>query len=174
MLHRYPDVAALKTKLIALVGHADPGVRGRAAIVLGELTGWNQDMKPEAVAAITPLFSDAHPFVKSAACKAMTAARHVPAIHAMMGLLDDATSNTYDIDGWQTLTGTPGRVHHDGSAWSRVNDAALYAIKSLSSRAGGERFDYNVGHQDVEGDLGRAADQARAWYRGARSSIPEE
>ncbi len=80
--------------------------------------------------------------------------------------------NTYDIDGYTELDGSRGRTHHDGSAWSRVADAALYALKRYSMRLG-ERFDYDVSYQTVEEDLQSAAGKAREWYDSVKSEIPE-
>lgn len=166
-----PDQPAFRAKLTSLLTHADAGVRGRAARALANAVGSRDAGRDAAAQAIMPLLEDANPYTKSAACGALATLDYRPGIHAIMPLLTDMTSNTYDITGWQELAGSNGRIHHDGSAWSRVSDAALTALRTYSGRVG-ERFQYSVNHQQVEADLATAAATARTWYQAIEGDIP--
>lgn len=166
----YADKPALLTKALVLAQHADPGVRGRAADVLGDL-GADATLRTRVVPVLTGLLDDAHPFVKSEAMIALSLMNHGPAIHRIINFVDDRTSNTYDIVGFQDLLGQPARVHHDSSAWSRVSDAALSAIRNYAGRTQ-TPFRYEVDVHDAEGGLRRAGREARAWYAQHKGEFP--
>lgn len=167
----WTDQAALRAKLRELLAHADPGVRGRAATALSTIVGPSDPDRDGVGQAISPLLRDPHGYPRSAAATALAWLDYRPAIHAIVLLLDDSSTNTYDLRGYSLLDGTPGFSHHDGSPWSRVNDAALRALQSFSSRLG-ERFTFDVQHERVEADLGVAADAARAWYQRVQAELP--
>ena len=166
-----PEQPALRATLQGLLTHADPGVRGRAAQVLAAVVGIRDDDRATIAASIMPLLGDSNAFTKSAAANALASLDHRAAIHGIVGLLDDLTSNTYDIRGWTALDGSSGRIHHDGSAWSRVADAALNSLRTFSGRVG-ERFQYNINHQNIEADLATSAATARTWYASVSAEIP--
>lgn len=166
------DQDAYRGKLKELLGHDDPGVRGRAADALASAVGSRDPQRDEMAQAIMPLLNDDNTFTKSAAAGALASMDYQPAIHEIVKLLGDMERNTYDIDGYTELDGGRGRTHHDGSAWSRVADAALNALKRFSGRVG-ERFDYDVNYQTVEEDLQSAAGTAREWYDSVKGEVPE-
>lgn len=168
----WPDQAALRTQLRGLLAHADPGVRGRAATALSTIVGAGDPERDAVAQAILPLLRDPHGYPRSAAATALAWLDYRPAIHPIVTLLDDTAANTYDLRGYTLLDGSPGFGHHDGSPWSRVNDAALRALQSFSSRLG-ERFTFDVHHERVDVDLGVAADAARAWYQHVQPELPE-
>ncbi|MBK7156776.1 MAG: HEAT repeat domain-containing protein [Sandaracinaceae bacterium] len=167
----WPDQGTLRARLRELLAHVDPGVRGRAATALSTIVG-PQDADRDAVAqAILPLLRDAHAYPRSAAATALAWLDYRPAVPELVALLDDSASNVYDLRDFTLLDGTPGLSHHDGSPWSRVDDAALRALQSFSSRLG-TRFTFDVQHERVDTDLAAAGSVARAWYQGVRSELP--
>ncbi len=166
------DQPGLRTKLRTLLTHTDPGVRGRAADALASVVG-SRDPERDAVAqAILPLLSDPNPYTRSAAATALASLDYRAAVHAIVPLLNDTEGNTYEIRGYQELDGSNGWSHHDGSAWSRVNDAAVRALQTFSSRVG-TRFTFDVDHTRVEADLAAAAGVARTWYQSVRGELPQ-
>jgi len=168
----WPNQPALRAKLRGLLAHADQGVRGRAAAALSAIVG-ERDPERDAVAqAILPLLQDPQAYPRSAAATALAWLDYRPSVHAIVTLLDDRASNTYDLRGYNLLDGTPGFAHHDGSPWSRVNDAALRALQSFSSRLG-TRFTFDVHPERVEMDLAAAGNTARAWYQSVLAELPE-
>ena len=172
-LSTYGKKDEVQAKLGELLKHADPGVRGRAAEALSSMAGPDAAKREELAKLIMPLLADENPYTKSAACSSLAWLRYKPAIHEIIKLVDDETKNTYDIRGFNELNGNTGWVHHDGSAWSRVSDAALYALKSLSHETG-EKFDYKVDAKKVEDDLKKAATEAKAWYAKVKGKIDAE
>ena len=110
--------------------------------------------------------------VSEAAADGLAFSNHLPAIHAIVKLLDDTASNTYDIKDYKELDGRAGWLHHDGSAWSTVQDAALYSLKRLSAKTK-ERFEYKVEGKTKDDDLKRSAEEAKAWYGKVKADVPQ-
>lgn len=159
------DRDALKSKALTLAKHEDPGVRGRAIELLGTLG--REDV--EVVKLVLAALSDSSPYVRSEAAESISRLRHRPALHALIKLVDDKESNRYDIRDWTTLDGKPGRLHHDGSPWSRVYDAAMNSIRSLS---GGEVKLERINPKEIEKGLDANAAITKAWYAKEKSKIP--
>jgi HEAT repeat protein len=152
-----------------LMQHTDPGVRGRAAELAGRLGAG----KPPVVREVVALLADKHPFTRSAACSALAHMGDLASVHAIIKLVDDTEKNTYDIRGFQTPTGRAGWVHHDGSAWSRVQDAAIRALERLSMRTGTRFKADRVDSKDVERSLSKNARAAKAWYAKVKAKLPK-
>ena len=172
---QHPDRATLVTRLVELVSHEDPGVRGRAARALPAAAAGQQALIDRAVAALLPLLEDASAYTKSEAMTALAALDHRPAIHLIMPMTTDSTSNVYRLRGFTNLLGEPGTAYHNGSQSRRLDDAALSAIRTYAAQIGGERpFGYRVPHPNfLDRDLGTAASNAGGWYRRHRAEIPE-
>ncbi len=157
-----------KTK--ELLGHQDPGVRGRATVFVARLA--KEDEKQSLVALLEPLLQDKHAFVRSSAATALAQLGSLKSAHAMMALLDDSTRNTYAIPFTQ-ITGEKRKVHHDGSAWSRVDDAVLYALKTLTVPLKEKKFVYRkVEYKTEKKDIAEAIKDARKWYKRHKKSLP--
>ncbi|MEM9875264.1 MAG: HEAT repeat domain-containing protein [Myxococcota bacterium] len=158
-------------RAMELLKHEDPGVRGRAAQLIGHLSARDPKKGEEAGKALVPLLEDENNFTKSAAADGLAWAKYMPAVHKIMPLLDNDEENRYDIRGFERLSGGQSRLHHDGSAWSVVRDAALYALKRMSSKTG-ERFDYKVSGKTKKADLDMAVADAKTWYGKVKGEIP--
>lgn len=160
------------TKARALLKHQDPGVRGRAALFTANAA---PDTDKEALGAeLHELLSDKDPFVRSAAASALARLKRLASIHKMVELLDDTTKNTYDIRDFKKLTGENGWVHHDGSAWSRVDDAILYALKTITWDMKDDKFEYRkVNYKTKDDDIAAAVKDAKAWYKKNKGKLPK-
>lgn len=159
-----------KTTVVELLEHADPGVRGRALIALAELYS---DDKELILSKSEAMLKDENPFVRSSALSALSRIKGPKAIDLIITLVDDAEKNTYDIK-YQNLLGQSDSVHHDGSAWSTVNDAALSALKSATySLPEAERFVYDkINYKTVEADIAKQAKKAKAWHAEYKKKNP--
>ncbi len=157
---------AVKARALELAKHADPGVRGRALELLGSISRNDEAVRNVVLAAL----SDEHPYVRSEAAESTARLRYQPAIHLLMKLVDQKERNRYEIKGWTTLDGKPGRLHHDGSAWSYVQDAAINAIRSLS---GNELKLTRIAPKQVDEGLAKNVEEVKAWYKANKSKIPE-
>lgn len=156
----------LRARAEKLANNADPGVRGRALDLMSSL--WTRDKKTIEVAL--QKLTDKNAFVRSEACDTLASAGYKPAIHKIAPLLSDKAPNTYDIRGFPTLDGSHGWLHHDGSAWSRVYDAAMRAIERLSQR---KWTMPPIRARHAQADLDKAAQSAKAWYAKNKASIPK-
>lgn len=157
---------AIKAKAVALAAHEDAGVRGRAVELLGAFGRDDQAVLDLVLGAL----SDPSPYVRSEAAEAVARLRYVPAIHALIKLVDDKESNRHDIRNWTTLDGKPGRLHHDGSPWGRVYDAAMNGIRSLSE---GQLSLERINPKQIEAGLDENAAATKAWYAKEKAKIPK-
>lgn len=166
-----PDKNMIQLKLEGLLTHANPGVRGRAIDALSRL-GVRKDKRRLALAKlIGPLLEDENNFVKAKACRALAMLRHARSIRRIILLVDNHEKDTYVIEGFKNLDGSPGRLQHNGSGWSRVSDAALGAIRMLSANAP-KRFKYEIRARNVDEDLRKAATEAKAWFDEVEAKLP--
>ncbi len=167
-----PDSDAYRAKIEELLKHADPAVRGEACEALAEFVGFGDAEAAVPVAKLLlPLLDDEHAFVRSSAASALASIKYRPAIHAFVKHLDDPAPNTYDTPTWKTLEGRDGWDHHDGSAWSRVDDAMLRAMEMITF-FDEVKFEYDVNVGTVEEDLAKAVAAAKAWYEEHKADIP--
>lgn len=156
-----------------LLEHQDPGVRGRAIVFVVNAAAPAE--KKALGDRAHAMLDDKHPFVRSAAVSAVARLGRTSSIPKLIKMLDDKSKNTYDLRSFDRLTGEKGWVHHDGSAWSRVDDSVLHALKSLSWKMRDHRFNYGkIGFKTVDKDIQAAAKDARAWYKANKKRIPAD
>ncbi len=162
--YRVPARGRFVEATTRLLAHADPGVRGRAALVLAGMAR-AEGQEGAASEAIEPLLGDPHGFTRAAAATAVARLGQVRFLPTLVRMLDDHAEARYELGGWTTLLGEPGVIVHLGSPWSRVDDAALSAIAFL---AGSERTAPLargvVDPADVDGSLRAEAARAREWF----------
>lgn len=174
--------------VFSLAKHVDPGVRGRAFALLRELEWLVEPARRYTKAK--ELLEDPHAYVRAEAVAVVAHARRAPAIHRLMVLVDDLSIAEYELIGWTALDGTPGRLSHRLSGRKRVAEAALYAIRSLSSDPetssdvdAGTPSDAQPwsalsltlgGRGQDEGKVRENAELAKSWYRLASTQIPLE
>jgi hypothetical protein len=156
-----PDVAKVFEAAHGLMKSKDPGVRGRALEVASETVpdGDKEALAKEIVAAL----KDQNPYVRSVAASSLARLVKTKAVADIMPLLKDSARNTYDAP-YKTLIETRASMHHDGSPWSRVDDAALFAIESATSGTP-NKFDYaKINHTNVPGDIAKEVKHATEWF----------
>jgi len=170
----FNEADKLRAKTKELLKHEDPGVRGRAALTYAGMARSDEE-KAAAVADVKPLLKDEDAFVRSAAAKALGYTGMKDVVPDIVALLDDTEKNTYDIEGWTRLDGKPGRQHHDGSAWSTVNDAALQSLSSATSRLGDKRFKSpKISYKTKDEDLKAAVEEAKKWFEANKGEFGGE
>ena len=165
-LVRKPDFYA---KAKSLMKDPDPGVRGRAVEVASVLV---PDAEKQTLGAqITEMLGDKQGYVRSACADALGRLGYKPAIPKLVALLDDKTSNTHDIK-YTKLSGQDGSEHHDGSAWSRVDDSILWSLSQLTFEMGDQKFRYGkIDYKNVDADVAREVALAKAWYAKNKDSL---
>lgn len=160
--------AELLAKLEELLKHKDPGVRGRALLVMERLT--DRDKKAELQAKFTPFLKDGNPYVRSSAIKALASTRDTKVIPTLMTLIDDKEKNTYDIR-FEGLLGNDS-VHHDGSAWSRVDDSVLTALDSMTGALKDNRFKKGrYKGKTLDQDIAADVKKAKEWFEANKAAL---
>jgi hypothetical protein len=154
----------LHAAILPLLEHADPGVRGRALLVVTETVP--ADQKSELAGKLEAMLQDQHAYVRSMAAKSLADMRHLSSAARLMPLLDDKANNTYDIT-YDTLLGQSGTAHHDGGPWSRVDDSTLIALHLMSNQLPeGKRLEYpKINSGSVDADIATEVEKTRAWFK---------
>jgi HEAT repeats len=158
--------AAIVEKTLPLLNHADAGVRGMAAAVLGQ-NGKNNSEVPK---ALTKALTDAAPYVRSQAATALAHLDYTPALHSLLPLTQDLAKNSHEYS-FQSFEQRPDRHVLQGSYWPHVSAAALEAIVRLAPKEAKLYVD-QVAPKDVEGSLKKHAKTYAAWYEKNKATIP--
>lgn len=153
----------------ALLKHQDPGVRGRATKISTQVVA--DDGQAELASELEGMLKDENAFVRSEAAEALAHLRHLSSTEKIVALLDDHEKNTYDIK-FDNLLGRKDTVHHDGSAWSRVDDSALHALETMSVRLGDKKFTYaKIDYKKVDEDIAREVKRAKDWFKANQAEL---
>lgn len=134
----------------------DPGVRG-AANLLFATTATD---KGAAAKALTADLKHANGYVRGATLEALGLLGHPPAIHAIVGLLDDDAKATH------LVPAKPQAFPLALDYGRTVNAVALGALRELSKK----RFDYK--RSDLKREPAAVITAAKAWYKKAGKQIP--
>jgi hypothetical protein len=165
-----PEVTrtALGERVVALLGHGNPGVRGRALLVLAELPELVTEEKRFAAGKLALL--DREPYVCAQAADLLARTRKAAAIHGLIELVRDLRAARYE------LRGSAGVLLHEVPGRRRVAEAALFAIQSLGETvSGAERLTLTLRDRYTDDPLVlENAEAARAWYRSLAGRIPRE
>jgi hypothetical protein len=153
---------------LALTGHADPGVRGRALHLLAHVEG----LAPagEVMAKSEELLADLNGYVRAEAAEALGRFAEVASIRKLVPLTRDLTSTQYELTGFLRLDGTSGSLVHMTLGRPRVAVVALFALRDWSVRAaerlGLPRLQLSMnGSVLSEEDVLANAERAETWAR---------
>jgi mannan endo-1,4-beta-mannosidase len=160
--------AALGERVTALLGHGNPGVRGRALLVLAELPALSSE-KTRFAAGLHALL-DREPYVSAQAADLLARTRNAAAIYRLIELVRDLRPARYE------LGGSSGVIIHDLPGRRSVAEAALFAVQSLGERVSGvERLPLTLRDRYTdERLLLENADAAKGWYLRFAARIPRE
>jgi hypothetical protein len=165
-----PEVTrtALGERVVALLGHGNPGVRGRALLVLAELPELVTEEKRFAAGKHGLL--DREPYVCAQAADLLARTRKAAAIHGLIEQVRDLRAARYE------LRGSAGVLLHEVPGRRRVAEAALFAIQSLGETvSGAERLTLTLRDRYTDDPLVlENAEAAKAWYRSLAGRIPRE
>lgn len=167
------DKPDFRARYVELLKAKDPGVRGRAAEGLGLISSsmGGSSEKEEAAKLLTPMLTDENAYTRAAVVKGLASLRDPKAIHEFMKLLGDTEKCRWDIS-YKDLAGKSARIAHDGSAWSRVDDAALNGIQTLSYAVRNAKFERpKVDYKKVDEDMAKGVKAAKSWYAANKSKL---
>ena len=167
-----PKAKDIVKKVEGLLKHSDPAVRGEAGAALAAFVPFGNKKEAAVMGEkILPLLKDKNAFTKSRAASALARIKYKKAIHEIVKHLDDKRGNTYDIKGFKTVWGRTGRAHFDGSAWSRVDDAMINALSSMTFFDKKNKFKYKINSKTMDKDIEKAVKKAKKWYKKNKGSI---
>jgi hypothetical protein len=159
----------LATARFAARAHLDPGIRGRAALLMARLAPDDPSVRQQ----LREMLHDEHPYTRSAVAAAIATTGDLSAVHDLMTLVDDESPNGWLMLPWDAPSGRKRRQLHVGSHLERVDDAALRALEELTESMGEEGFRYReVQLKYLKLDLIAARRDAEAWYEAHRDELP--
>jgi hypothetical protein len=159
-----PDQARLEQRLLELVVHADPGVRGMAAVVIADRAPYDERERTRLAGLIAPLGADPHWFVRLCALAARVDLDDPSVLPALVAMLDDQTKNELRVEDWVDL---------DGSSKSEVVYSGIYgdtlsiaAVRLLADATKGQPHAFDPtppDFHDMPSSHRRALAEAKAW-----------
>lgn len=163
---------ALGARVVGLSDHSDPGVRGRALLVLAALP---ELVDPETrIASARGHLGDEHPYVRAQAADLLARCERPEGIHDLVAHVQDLERATYVLSGWTALDGSQGSLTHQVAGRPRVADAMIFAVQSLSAALVGiDPLTVSLGGRPAPDELVRENGRdVEAWYRGNAPRVP--
>jgi hypothetical protein len=163
--------AELAKRVSELVGHANPGIRGRALFVLAQIG----DLVAADVRLATALqtLHDREPYVRAEAANLAGRCRAPRAIHALMAHVGDLAAARYDLR-FLDIEGRSSTAEHHLPGRPRVAEAALFSILALSRELPVPRqLELTLGGGvQAEARVLENAAGVRSWYAEVGARIP--
>ncbi len=154
----------LAKKVLPLMRHLEPAVRGEAAATLGKTARGVDEAIPELLGAL----EDTSPFVRSRAAWALADLRYKPAVHALVGLTTDNSKDLLNVS-YPTLSGSKRRrVLSGATRWPHVSHVAQLALFELGRPT---LKLIEVAPIDVDGSLKKNALTVKKWYAANKSQF---
>jgi hypothetical protein len=161
---RLPDKPRLERRLLELAVHADPGVRGMAAVVLAKHAPYDERERKRLAGLIAPLGADPHWFVRLCSLAARVQLGDQSVLPALVAMLDDQTKNELRVEDWVQL---------DGSSKSEVVFSGIYgdtlsiaAVRLLADATKGQPHAFDPtppDFHDMPSSYRRALAEAKTW-----------
>lgn len=169
------NAAEVEKQLEKHLSHKDANVRGRAALKYAQLVARKnkKDATAAAVKKLEPMLEDKSAYVRSEVADAFVALRHKPAIHKLIKMIEDKEKNSISTP-YTDLAGNKRNYISDGSGWSRVDDAVLWAISNLSRNIKGKDKHYKlrkINYGKVDEDIAEARKEVKAWYEANKGEL---
>lgn len=160
--------ATLSERIFALLGHGNPGVRGRALLVLAELPFLAEE-KQRFDAGKRALL-DRDPYVCAQAADLLSRVGKAAAIHSLIELVMDLRAARYE------LRYGAGVVLHEVPGRRTVAEAVLFAVKRLGeAQSGLEPLVLTMRDRYTnDTSIAENAGAARAWYSRNQAKIARE
>lgn len=153
----------LQAATTLLLRDIDPGVRGRAALVLARLAPGDDSV----IEQIRQRLRDPHPFTRAAAAKALADLGSETFVHDLVPLLNDHESTVWHSRPFDRLDGSSDRIRFLASPHERVDEAVLVALERLTSNLASPFEIRPIDPAYAALDILSATRDARAWYQAA-------
>lgn len=141
-------------QVMSLTSHSHPFVRGRALETVIRMAAPADEAALKS--HLRAKLSDQHPYVRSKAAEGLGELGDKVAIPELLKLLDDHRASDVKAS-YIDLLGETVELEDTGSTWSRVDDAALFALHML------DVFEYGqIDPDHVDRDIQREIRRARA------------
>ena len=169
---RLPDQDRLERRLIELMAHDDPGIRGRAAVALADRTPSDDAERARISGLIAPLGADPHGFVRLCSLQARADVKDRKMLPELIALLDDRTKTRFQVEGWVELDGTRGSVtlNHVGMRETARESAVIWLQRATKGQP--DAFDPTpLDSSHREASIDRRVQEVKDWAaRNAASS----
>ncbi|HEY3499569.1 MAG TPA: hypothetical protein VGK73_32990 [Polyangiaceae bacterium] len=159
-------------RVVTLLGHYDPGVRGHALLVLSEIR--QLATFEERYQAAKRALTDRDAYVRAQGAELLGRSGEPLAIHLLIEHVRDLSPARYELRGFDELDGRPGTLVHEVPGRKRVAEAVLFAVLSLSRVLdGSDPLVLTLGGPLASDALVlENAELARSWYDVRKQRIP--
>lgn len=164
-----PQAKVLERETLRLAKHPEAAVRGEALRLATSLGGKSPDKA--LLGRLMLGLKDKDPFVRATAVELLGELRQKGAVHAIIGLVEDAGSAVRKVGGYRELDGKPGKARFRAGTGSRVDEVALAAIEGLSQGTGA-KLSCKVSGRDRKKARAEGVAAAKAWYAKNKSKLP--
>lgn len=163
------DQRALQARLLELMKHKTPAVRGEAVKRLADMP--RTPVKAAQVAEkVKPLLKDKHPYPRGQAVIALADLIGVEAIPEIVELLSDSKESRYRLE-FKDAAGKTDSVEDWTYSWGRVDEAVVRTIAALTY---GKPYSFDLGvifYESRFEDIEREAERAKDWYEKNRAML---
>ena len=163
------DQNALQDRLLELMQHATPAVRGEAVKRLADMP--RTEVKAAIVAKhVKPLLKDPDPYPRGQAVIALSKLIGIESIPDIMELVSDKQESRYKIE-FQDLTGQVDFVEDWTYSWGRVDEAVIRTVAALTYD---RPYSFNLGiifYETRFEDIERESKRAEQWYEKNRDAV---
>lgn len=165
-----PEAKTIEAKALRLAKHPEAAVRAEALRVAVALAGKKADdrLRERLMGAL----GDEAPYVRASATELLAEVKYLPAVHALMKLIEDGAKSTRKVDGYRDLSGQPGSRRFRPETGGRVDVVALRAIDVLTDTVDA-KFDCTPRGRDQKQARQAAVEKAREWYAANQGKIPQ-
>jgi len=166
--------AELAGHVLRLLDHGNPGVRGRALLVLAEIPSLAPDDRRYEAGTRALLDRDA--YVNAQAADLLARCGRPAAIHRLVEGVLDFRAARYELRAAPGIGGASGVLVHEVPGRRSVAEAVVFAMKRLGeAHAGLEPLVVSLRDRHSDDALvARNAAEASAWYLRNRRKIPRE
>lgn len=165
-----PEAATIDARGLRLAKHPEPAVRAESLRVAVALAGKKADDR--LLERLVTSLGDRSAYVRASAAELLAEVRYVPAVHALVNLIEDGARSTHKITGYRDLAGKPAVRRFRPESGGRVDVVALRAIDGLTHSID-PKFECTPRGRDQKQARQEAVDKVRVWYAANQAKVPK-
>ncbi len=161
---RLPDQAGLERRLLELMAHDDPGIRGRAAMAFAKRTPRDDAERTRVSGLLASMSRDPHAFVRLCSLEARAYVKDPTVLPELIALLDDRSETMFRAEGWVELDGSESSARLVSIGMRNTVREAAVGFLERATRGQPHAFDPTpVDSSHREASIDRRVADAKDW-----------